>query len=351
MTQGRLMKVAHRLVGSTTEHAQRYVLKHELEGRIAILRQCKRLVLMQTKDCLRNPAILLELHVAIRCGVVICPVQVQGGGYSFADAHAHIMECGSKDSQRDKLTYEVVESILREQGTNMRRLMWTLAGALPALISIKFSPSSTDTLLRATVLDILERTADRDVVEPGGAVNRKSRMPESSPFSPKDVNLSTTPDFTSAPSKFPMLSKMTSTKNSCKSLTTPAALPKGASSKNNYLPSRMRMRSGSGAHAAFNWGVASAAVTLILPSQASVDTYLTNTEVDPGKILNGIITLQSLARRKVAAGVSSAKATASSALSPLQSMISQGSATLCQERSQRHANESVPSVDQVSSVV
>ena len=131
--------------------------KLELLQRINILKQCKLLVFIQTKDCLSHPAILLELFIALVHNIPLCPVFVDGSGYSFSEAQVQLRQCNVRARECYPKLYRIAESIALREGYNMRQLMWTLLGRIPTLISVKYLPGCSHMRLSATVHDILER--------------------------------------------------------------------------------------------------------------------------------------------------------------------------------------------------
>ena len=149
------------------------------------LARSKALVLLQTKECLTRPWVLLELFEATRQRIPIIPVHLKGAGYDFDEAKAFLDDLettleaanpGAKKAIEDYLAASPPQDghvgspeQIRPSGdfTDVK----AAAQAVTKLISVSLDPEGTENHLNAAVRDIVQkaerkagRTAEREVV-------------------------------------------------------------------------------------------------------------------------------------------------------------------------------------------
>ena len=115
-----------------------------------------------------------ELFIALHSNIPICPVFVEGGGYSFVEAQEQLRKCDVTPKELYPQAYSCVEMLIKHEGSSMRRVLWTLLTHIPALISVKLVPGSSDVSLTASVMDILSRAAVPENSDPSAHYLRDS---------------------------------------------------------------------------------------------------------------------------------------------------------------------------------
>jgi len=129
------------------------------------------LLLVQTQGVLTRPWCLLEIYAAIRNGVPVLPLNVEGGDYNFDEARMLLgdienrleeLNPGAPQLLRDLLADGVVPVPDGTAPASLKDMEKTLSKTIPFLISGSFNPSASEHHFNAAVKDVLEK-ADRAI--------------------------------------------------------------------------------------------------------------------------------------------------------------------------------------------
>ena len=145
---------------------------------------CECLLLLQTKGILNRPFCLLEILEAVRLGIPIVPIAIEGCGYDFDDARA-LCE-GTPAELRAKLeaaspgalaavARRLTPPVSIDQAS---RLLATALATIPPIIAVSFDPAASENHLLAVVRDIREKKerAVRHAGSTGGQQRVKERQ-------------------------------------------------------------------------------------------------------------------------------------------------------------------------------
>ena len=145
---------------------------------------CECLLLLQTRGILHRPFCLLEILEAVRLGIPIVPIVIEGCGYDFDEART-LCE-GTPAELRAKLEAAspgALAAVARrrtppvsiEQASD--RLATALA-TIPPIIAVSFDPAASENHLLAVVRDIREKKerAVRHAGSAGGQQRVKTRQ-------------------------------------------------------------------------------------------------------------------------------------------------------------------------------
>ena len=124
---------------------------------------CECLLLLQTKGILHRPFCLLEILEAVRLGIPIVPIAIEGCGYDFDEARA-LCE-GTPAELRAKLeaaspgalaavARRLTPPVSIDQAS---RLLATALATIPPIIAVSFDPAASENHLLAVVRDIREK--------------------------------------------------------------------------------------------------------------------------------------------------------------------------------------------------
>ena len=124
---------------------------------------CECLLLLQTKGILNRPFCLLEILEAVRLGIPIVPVVIEGCGYDFDEARAFCE--GTPAELRAKLeaaspgalaavARRLTPPVSIDQAS---RLLATALATIPPIIAVSFDPAASDNHVAAVVRDINEK--------------------------------------------------------------------------------------------------------------------------------------------------------------------------------------------------
>ena len=145
---------------------------------------CECLLLLQTKGILNRPFCLLEILEAVRLGIPIVPVVIEGCGYDFDEART-LCE-GTPAELRAKLeaaspgalaavARRLTPPVSIDQAS---RLLATALATIPPIIAVSFDPAASENHLLAVVRDIREKKerAVRHAGSAGGQQRVKTRQ-------------------------------------------------------------------------------------------------------------------------------------------------------------------------------
>ena len=145
---------------------------------------CECLLLLQTKGILNRPFCLLEILEAVRLGIPIVPVVIEGCGYDFDEARAFCE--GTPAELRAKLeaaspgalaavARRLTPPVSIDQAS---RLLATALATIPPIIAVSFDPAASENHLLAVVRDIREKKerAVRHAGSAGGQQRVKERQ-------------------------------------------------------------------------------------------------------------------------------------------------------------------------------
>lgn len=124
-----------------------------------VARASKGVVLLQTKNVLRDPIRLLQLFEATRkCHPLVC-VNVVGGGYDFEAAGPLLRSLRTPSAaQLPDADMKTLSKELSQLGRcNVAQLSSRLGHAVPNAISVFFNPEAGDTMFAAVVKDVLHK--------------------------------------------------------------------------------------------------------------------------------------------------------------------------------------------------
>ena len=143
---------------------------------------CECLLLLQTKGILHRPFCLLEILEAVRLGIPIVPVVIEGCGYDFDEARAFCE--GTPAELRAKLeaaspgalaavARRLTPPVSIEQAS---QLLATALATIPPIIAVSFDPAASENHLLAVVRDIREKK--ERVVSHAGSTRGQQRVKE-----------------------------------------------------------------------------------------------------------------------------------------------------------------------------
>ena len=121
------------------------------------------LVLLQSKNVLTSPWVLLEVFMALRNGVPVIPVLLNGRGYDFDDAKAFLADLPAQLEQRSPGGLEELQTQLRRLNAYERLRMTVqqvqsrLSDTVPNKISVHFNPAGTENQVHASIRDLHDR--------------------------------------------------------------------------------------------------------------------------------------------------------------------------------------------------
>ena len=126
---------------------------------------CECLLLLQTKGILHRPFCLLEILEAVRLGIPIVPIVIEGCGYDFDEART-LCE-GTPAELRAKLeaaspgalaavARRLTPPVSIDQAS---RLLATALATIPPIIAVSFDPAASDNHVVAVVKDVSEKKA------------------------------------------------------------------------------------------------------------------------------------------------------------------------------------------------
>ena len=119
------------------------------------VRDSEVLVLVQTKSVLTRPWVLIELVTAVRAGIPIVGVSLDGrkdAEYSHDAARDLLLNL---DERLDQMTPGAAAA-LREQAVDPREAAWLLSSTLPQIISVALNVCASRRLLAATIDDLVD---------------------------------------------------------------------------------------------------------------------------------------------------------------------------------------------------
>ena len=124
---------------------------------------CECLLLLQTRGILHRPFCLLEILEAVRLGIPIVPIAIEGCGYDFDEARAFCE--GTPAELRAKLEAAspgALAAVAKRHDPPLTeaaaaRLLHHALSTIPALISVSFDPAGSDNHLLGAVKDIVEK--------------------------------------------------------------------------------------------------------------------------------------------------------------------------------------------------
>ena len=99
-------------------------------------------VVLLTANVLHRPWTLVQLYEAIRAGIPIVSVLIDGGGYDFAHADTLLsdLSIGLEKATGDASAYNILRQLCQERGLSPRRLQRVLGTALASLLAINYRP-------------------------------------------------------------------------------------------------------------------------------------------------------------------------------------------------------------------
>ena len=111
-------------------------------------------VLLQTRDVLTRPWVLLELFEAIRLNIPIVTLHVAGSGYDFDAARAFLADL---ERQLAPGAAEALRRNLEPRGLSFSTLQASLATAIPSIISVSYQPDGSDNHVAAVLHDLVDK--------------------------------------------------------------------------------------------------------------------------------------------------------------------------------------------------
>ena len=117
-------------------------------------------VVLLTANVLHRPWTLVQLYEAIRAGIPIVSVLIDGGGYDFAHADTLLsdLSIGLEKATGDASAYNILRQLCQERGLSPRRLQRVLGTALASLLAINYRPGGDMAYTDAVIRDIVQRT-------------------------------------------------------------------------------------------------------------------------------------------------------------------------------------------------
>ena len=128
-------------------------------------------VLLQTKECLTRPWVLLELYTASKLRIPVIPVALAGKGYDFKQAKSFLdnleteLEVANPGAVKAINDYLAVSA--QQSGTAPETLkdVKQAVQAIPKLISVALDPEGSSNQLEAAVRDIVQKVATKKRAE------------------------------------------------------------------------------------------------------------------------------------------------------------------------------------------
>ena len=145
---------------------------------------CECLLLLQTRGILHRPFCLLEILEAVRLGIPIVPVVIEGCGYDFDEARAFCEGTPAElKSKLEAASPGALAAVARRLTPPVSidqasRLLATALATIPPIISVSFDPAASENHLLAVVRDIREKKerAVRHAGSAGGQQRVKERQ-------------------------------------------------------------------------------------------------------------------------------------------------------------------------------
>ena len=149
-----------------------------IETTLSAVEQSKCLLLLQTRHVLSQPWVLLAVYRAIFCHVPIVCVYVDGEGYDFVQAKAHLEHLGDRlsDIEHEQLT-EILTGCTNPHATSVIQVQEALKDVIPVLISVKYNASGSENELRAAARDV----SDNLNLNQAGASTLEATLRQSAP--------------------------------------------------------------------------------------------------------------------------------------------------------------------------
>ena len=121
------------------------------------LGRSKALLLLQTKDVLTRPWVLLECYEAVRRGLPVVTVRLDGRDYDYDDARNLLANLRTELPLRNPGALADLEARAGMLGVDVGTIQSTLAATLPHLISAEYDPAGSDNQVNAALRDIVDR--------------------------------------------------------------------------------------------------------------------------------------------------------------------------------------------------
>ena len=121
------------------------------------------LVLLQTKEVLTRPWVILELYTAITNQVPVVSLNVMNAfPYDYGDAEELLTFL---DEDLDRVNPGAAD-LLRKQGVDLVDVAFRLADALPAIISTEFNPNGSTRQIEAALGDLADQIRHAQPIAP-----------------------------------------------------------------------------------------------------------------------------------------------------------------------------------------
>mmetsp|Transcript_21131 Transcript_21131/g.45962 ORF Transcript_21131/g.45962 Transcript_21131/m.45962 type:complete len:749 (+) Transcript_21131:79-2325(+) len=138
------------------------------------------LVLVQTAGVLHRPWCLLEVYTAIRNRVPVLPLLIEGGGYNFDEARAHLADLGASLDRTNAGTAAALRELLASgvvplppdaAPATLEDMSLVLSKSIPFLISGAFNPAGSENHVAAAVQARAQPTLPRSPVNCSVPIN------------------------------------------------------------------------------------------------------------------------------------------------------------------------------------
>ena len=142
--RGSLHKAVQIATGRGGHHHHHHDGRKTLHQSLEALGKAEALLLLLTQNVLEVPSVLLQVYEAIKKGMPIVVVRVEGGGYNFGAASHYLNHLETELGQKDASALEELKSHLAnfEGETSLDEMQSQLASVIPSMIAVPFNPAA-----------------------------------------------------------------------------------------------------------------------------------------------------------------------------------------------------------------
>ena len=117
------------------------------------------LMLVQTTNVLRRPSVLLQVFEAIRLGIPILCVNLEGGGYNFSNAKEYLRRLRQEYASDQPAAFHKVRTILHDRGKSWDEFQEVLKAHIPYMISSSFNHEWSVNMCNGFLDELTEKRA------------------------------------------------------------------------------------------------------------------------------------------------------------------------------------------------
>jgi hypothetical protein len=114
-------------------------------------------VLLLTRNTLKQPDCLFETYLALRRGICLIPIFVERGGYDYATGAAMLEDLPSVLAADHPAELRALQQALSDVNATVKELHMTLRDALPSIIAISWNPCTGHNHTASVIEDVQRR--------------------------------------------------------------------------------------------------------------------------------------------------------------------------------------------------